>query len=155
MNNIPSHRGRLHHNALKSLWTGLILLDWILQDPPRAPRSANKSCITHIRLVVLTEYCKSMSSQSGRQAQSDSAVLLICLKNSCALLALRKDFSVILVTISSRCSMKKNLSTCTHLWRHPDSGAGTFMYEIQFNCILRINQPMHTMAGNRMLLELP
>ena len=52
-----------------------------------------------MRLVVETEYCKSMSSQSGRQSQSDSAVLLICLKNSCALLGLRKKgFYVILVS---------------------------------------------------------
>ena len=45
-----------------------------------------------MRLVVVTEYCKSMSSQSGRQSQSDSVVLLICLRNSWALLALRKGF---------------------------------------------------------------
>ena len=48
---------------------------------------------THMRFVVVTEYCKSMSSQSGRQMQSDSVTLLICLKNSCALLALRKGWS--------------------------------------------------------------
>ena len=51
-----------------------------------ALKRLDKRCITHMRLVVLTEKCKSMSSQSGRQAQSDSVVALI------ALLALEKGF---------------------------------------------------------------
>ena len=51
-----------------------------------------------MRLVVVTEYCKSTSSQSGRQSQSDSEELLICLKKSWALLALRRKASIILVS---------------------------------------------------------
>ena len=47
---------------------------------------------TYMRLVVVTEYCKSIRSQSGRQSQSDFVVLLICLKNSWAFIALRKGF---------------------------------------------------------------
>ena len=46
--------------------------------------------VTYMRLVVVTEYCKSMRSQSGRHSHSDSVVLLIRFKNSCALLALKK-----------------------------------------------------------------
>ena len=60
--------------------------------PEKTKGNAQRIVLTHMRSVVVTEYCKSMSSQSGRQAHSDSLVLLICLKNLCASLALRKGF---------------------------------------------------------------
>ena len=36
---------------------------------------------THMNLLALTEYCKSMSSQSGRQSQSESDMFLIFFRN--------------------------------------------------------------------------
>ena len=36
---------------------------------------------THMNLLALTEYCKSMSSQSGRQSQSESDMFLILFRN--------------------------------------------------------------------------
>ena len=50
---------------------------------------SDKGCLTHMSLVVLTECCRSMSSQSGKHSQPASIVSLISLKNSWALLALK------------------------------------------------------------------
>ena len=62
--------------------------------PEKTKGNAQRIVLTHMRSVVVTEYCKSMSSQSGRQSQSDSLVLLICLKNFCAWLVLRLGFCI-------------------------------------------------------------
>ena len=53
---------------------------------------SEKVCLTHMSLLVLTECCRSMSSQSGKQSQPASIVSLISLKNSWALLALKICF---------------------------------------------------------------
>ena len=53
---------------------------------------SEKGCLTHMSLLVLTECCRSMSSQSGKQSQPASIVSLISLKNSWALLALKICF---------------------------------------------------------------
>ena len=73
-----------------------------------------------MRLVVVTEYCKSIRSQSGRQSQSDSVVFLICLKNSWALLALRKGF----------CNTGQHFGSVV-LWTKIEAPACTF-------CVVRV-----------------
>ena len=88
-----------------------------------------------MRLVVVTEYCKSMSSQSGRQSQSDSVVLLICLKNSWALLTLRKGFHTVLncqhfFPLLLQQGFFCYWGTCMYLLSHQGLGADT--YKIQF-----------------------
>lgn len=61
---------------------------------------SEKGCLTHMSLLVLTECCRSMSSQSGKHSQPASIVSLISLKNSWALLALKICFFLMILVMS-------------------------------------------------------
>ena len=108
---------------------------------PEKTKGVTQFWNTYMRLVVVTEYCKSISSQSGRQSQSDSVVLLICLKNSWAWLALRKGVCIILVSICV--PLNRDWGTCMQLLHPRGFGAGTFRWNTLYTFLLLWTDPTY------------